>query len=92
MNFLNNGIGPGAGSCAGQSSQNCSSDFSNCCSMSGGPSLYSRFANGRVSFSPMSPLQRSQWLQSQASQPSQKIKVPAPVRLPSVPLNGIGIL
>lgn len=89
INFLNNGIGPGAGGCTGQSPQNCSPDY-NGCTQPGGPIMHSRFANGQVSFTPMSHLERNQWMRMKLSRPAQKKMVTK--NLPSIPSNGVAVV
>ena len=92
MNFIfNNGIGPAAGGCNGQSPQNCSIDFSGCCTMPYGPHLSARLSNRQnTSFRPMSVSESIQFVQAQknpAFRPKSKI-----VNLPKVPVNGVGVI
>lgn len=93
LNFLyNNGLGPGAGGCTGQSPQNCDIDSPGCCSMSAGPILSSKLrVSQNVSFRPMNIAERIQFVQAQ-NNPALREKDPVRVNLPTVPANGIGVI
>jgi hypothetical protein len=93
LNFLfNNGIGPGAGGCNGQSLQNCGIDSPGCCSMPAGPVLSSKFRTSQnMSFKPMNSLESIQFVKAQKSNPAMKTQKSNPVKS-QVPSNGIGIL
>jgi len=93
LNFLfNNGLGPGAGGCNGQSAQNCSVDLSGCCTMPAGPVLSSRLGTSQnVSFRPMSIAESVQYVQAQKN-PALRPAKSGMVKLPSVPMNGVGVV
>ena len=96
LNFMfNNGVGPGAGGCTGQSPQNCVSDMDGCQAMPGGPIMYTKLTRGNgVGFVGMTNMQKSQFLSAQISNPLQmaKSRASAPIKTPVVPTNGVGVL
>ena len=88
MNFLNNGIGPSAGGCNGQSPKNCSGNGTGCCATPGGYLLNSIVNKGSFTFNQMNNLQKSQWLQKQ----NYRVRKNEVVKVQSAPSNGIGVI
>lgn len=88
INFLNNGIGPSAGGCTGQSPQNCNPNLSSHCSM---PNTYLTHRE-MMSFSAIGRNERNQLMKAYLSYPPVMAGSTKPLKLPVVPANGIGVL
>lgn len=93
LNFLfNNGLGPGAGACNGQSPQNCSLDSPGCCSMPAGPILSSKLRTSQnLSFRPMNMSESIMFIQAQKN-PAMRPRRSNIVNLPRVPAQGVGVV
>lgn len=89
---FNNGIGPGAGGCAGQSPLNCNTDYSGCCSTPAGPTLSAYLSTRNVSFTPMNITDSVQWVQAQSKPYVQDKKLPKLLPHKKTPLNTIGVI